>query len=91
MVGLSKIVKDLQTITKSNTHGNGKMCKRQWNCINDDCKEIFNYHKGIDYNISYEGLLLEKQNHLPKQFNENYYHAIEVFQKKKKELMFLCM
>ncbi len=58
MVGFSKIVKDLRIITKSNTLGNGKMCKRQWNCINNDYKEIFNYHKGIDYNISYQDLIL---------------------------------
>jgi hypothetical protein len=61
VVGLSKIVEDLQIITKSNTHGNGKICKREWNCIDNDYKEISNYHKGIGYNISYYNLTLEKK------------------------------
>jgi hypothetical protein len=40
VVGLSKIVKELQTITKSNMLGNGNMCKTQWNCINNAYKEF---------------------------------------------------
>jgi hypothetical protein len=61
VVSLSKIVEDLQIITKSNTFGDGKICKRDLICINNDYKEIFNYHKGIGYNISYYDLTLEKK------------------------------
>ncbi len=71
--------------TKSKTTRNGKMCKDKWNSINGDYKKIFDCHKGMGHNTSYWDLSLEDWDkfHLPKQFNENCYNTIKVFQGEK--------
>lgn len=58
------------------------MCKDKLNCIDDDYKNIYDYHKGTCRNTSYWHLSMEKCNKfkLPNQFNEDCHDVIQTFQ-----------
>ncbi len=55
------------------------MCKDKWN---SNYKNIINYHKGINHNISLWELVVDGYDkyHLLKQFKKEYYNTIKKFQ-----------
>ncbi len=73
------------TCKQSHTPRINKMCKDKWNYIHGDYKRILDYHTSIGNNTSHWDLTFKEWDifHLPKQYNENYYNAIEAFQGEK--------
>jgi hypothetical protein len=77
-----KIAKELQKLTTSRIAHIGKMCKNKWNGLNSDFKKISDYHTWTCHHTSLWELTMEECNkhHLPRQFNKEFYDAIESFQ-----------
>jgi hypothetical protein len=78
---------NLQVITSSKTSCNGKMCKDEWNFLNDNYKRILDYYEGTSHNTSYwEMNLKEKEKdkfHPLRQSNEECYNVIGAFQRQR--------
>jgi hypothetical protein len=72
---------ELQVITSSKTSCNGKMCKDKWNFLNDNYKKLLYYHESTSHNPSYWEMNLKEKFHLLRQFSEECYNVIKVFQR----------
>jgi hypothetical protein len=59
-----------------------KCAKKNWNGLKFDFKKFLDYHTWTRHHTSLWELTMEKRDkhHLPRQFNEEFYDAIESFQ-----------
>ncbi len=80
-----KIAKELQKTIKMKNSKNNIMCQNKWNSLNFDFKKLANYHKGMGNHTCFQDLTYEKKEyfHLPRQYTQEYYKLIEVFQGEK--------
>jgi hypothetical protein len=78
------IVDKFQKIIHAKIPRNVKMCKDKWNGLNSYYKKLSNYHKGTSHHTLLWEMILEEHNqyYLRRQFNKEFYEAIEAFQGK---------
>jgi hypothetical protein len=78
------IANELRKIVHAKIPRNENMCKDKWYGLNPNYKNLSNYHKGTGHHMLFWEVTLEERDwyHLRKQFNKEFYEAIEAFQGK---------